>query len=114
MERLASTLRPDWQHRVESVGMHYHSLDDGPYWDESAYYRFTAAEIDALERATAALNQMCIEAVGHVVDTRFFEPFALPPAYHDFIIQSWETDERTIYGRFDLAYDGQGPPQLLE
>ena len=28
--------------------------------------------------------------------------------------ESWELDEHTIYGRFDLSYDGQGPPKLLE
>jgi glutathionylspermidine synthase len=30
------------------------------------------------------------------------------------IRESWERDEVGLYGRFDLAYDGQGPPRLLE
>jgi glutathionylspermidine synthase len=114
MERLVTTPRPGWASRVESVGMHYHSLDGGPYWDERAYYRFSAAEVDELERATYALDTMCLEAVGHVIDNRLFKPFGLPEAFHDFVVQSWETDERTIYGRFDLAYDGRGAPRLLE
>jgi glutathionylspermidine synthase len=114
MERVVTTPRSDWVQRVESVGLHYHSLDDGPYWDESAYYRFSAAEVDELERATYALDKLCLEAVGHVIENRFFEPFRLPEVFHDYLIQSWEKDERTIYGRFDLAYDGHGPPRLLE
>jgi glutathionylspermidine synthase len=114
MERLVTTPRPDWACRVESVGMHYHSLDDDPYWDERAYYRFSAAEVDELERATYALDKMCLEAVGHVIRNRLFQPFGLPEVFHDFVVHSWEADERTIYGRFDLAYDGRGAPKLLE
>lgn len=38
-----------------------------------------------------------------------FPPWAVP-----FVRQSWERDEHTIYGRFDLAYDGSGAPKLLE
>src|SRR5262249_54196978 len=114
MERIAISPRPDWQQKVESVGMHYHTIDDQPYWDESAYYRFSAAEVDELEKATYALDKMCLEAVGHVIENRKFETFSIPEAFHDFVIDSWETEERTIYGRFDLAYDGQGAPKLLE
>jgi glutathionylspermidine synthase len=114
MQRIATKPRLDWIDRVESVGMHYHSLEDGPYWDESAYYMFSPAEIDELERATYALDKMCLEAVGHVIDSRQFEPFALPSAFHDLVVRSWGRDERTIYGRFDLVYDGKAPPRLFE
>jgi len=114
MERLVATPRPDWIRRVESVGLHHHSLEDGPYWDESGYYQFTAAEVDEIERATYALDKMCLAAAGHAIDNRLFQRFGLPEAFRDFIVRSWEKDERTIYGRFDLAYDGRGVPQLLE
>jgi glutathionylspermidine synthase len=114
VERIATTPRADWVQRVEAVGLHYHSLDDGPYWDESAYYRFTPVEVDELERATYALDKMCLEAVEHVVQSRWFAPFGLPEAFHDYVVRSWETDERTIYGRFDLAFDGRSAPRLLE
>jgi glutathionylspermidine synthase len=30
------------------------------------------------------------------------------------IERSWEKDEPSIYGRFDLAYDGHSPPKMLE
>src|SRR5947209_19130407 len=46
MERHTCTPRPDWQSRVEAQGLAYHTIDDQPYWDESAFYQFRSAEID--------------------------------------------------------------------
>ena len=40
--------------------------------------------------------------------------FLIPKEYRQFVCDSWDGDEHTIYGRFDLAYDGQSPPKLLE
>jgi glutathionylspermidine synthase len=94
--------------------MHYHTADGVPYWDESACYRFTAAEIDVLEAATYALDEMCLHAVQHVLDNDLWERFLVPAPYRDFIRRSWDEDEHTIYGRFDLAFDGRLPPKLLE
>ena len=31
-----------------------------------------------------------------------------------FIRESWNRDEFTLYGRFDLAYNGASPPKMLE
>jgi len=115
MQRLASTPRADWQRTVESQGFYFHDTDEGqPYWDESIYYRFTRAEADAIEVATYALNDMCLAAVDHVITTGRLAAFQIPPQYWDWIKASWDRDEVTIYGRFDLAFDGQGPPKLLE
>jgi glutathionylspermidine synthase len=94
--------------------MYYHTLDGVPYWDESAYYELRPAEVDALEKATYALNDLCLEAVQHVIDKDRFEQFLIPREYRPYIIDSWDRDERTLYGRFDLAYDGTGEPKLLE
>jgi glutathionylspermidine synthase len=107
-------LRTDWQQTVESQGLHYHTLDGVPYWDERAYYEFTTAEIDRLEEATYALDKMCLAAVQHVIDNDLFDRFLIPAQYRDFIRQSWDRDKHTIYGRFDLAYDGHFTPKLLE
>ena len=57
---------------------------------------------------------MCLEAVGHVIENRRLGEFGIPEPYHDWVAWSWERDEHTIYGRFDLRYDGAGPPKLLE
>ena len=106
--------RPEWQQVVESQGLHYHTLDGVPYWDETAYYEFTATEIDRLEEATYALDQLCLDAVQHVIDQDLFDQFLIPAEYRDFIRRSWDRDQHTLYGRFDLAYDGHFAPKLLE
>lgn len=116
MERLRVQPRTDWQRTVESQGFLFHSADEQPYWDERACYRFSAREIDELEAATYRLNDMCLEAVQHIVNEAdtLFPRFAIPDDMRDMVVRSWHRDEITIYGRFDLAYDGQSPPRLLE
>jgi glutathionylspermidine synthase len=114
MRRVPTTPRPDWPAKVESQGLHFHSLDDQPYWDEGAYYEFTAGEVDELEKATYALNDLCLKAVDHVVTTGRFDLFGMPPPFVEWLKRSWDKDEQTVYGRFDFAFDGKGPPKLLE
>src|SRR5437868_13787337 len=118
MQRLSCEPRPNWKKTVETQGFYFHSLqeEDGPvpYWDESAYYAFTSREIDLLEQATYALNDLCLKAVERVIDEELFDAFLIPPAFRTFIRQSWETDEHTVYGRFDFCFDGVHPPKLLE
>jgi glutathionylspermidine synthase len=84
------------------------------YWDESACYQFTAHEIDNLELATQTLHDQCMELVQEVIDKRLFGLFLIPKEYEEFIIKSWELQEPSIYGRFDFAFDGVGPPKMLE
>jgi len=120
MQRVSITPRADWQKTVESQGLEYHTpLDEEdqpqPWWDESAYYQFTNAEVDLLESATYALDKMCLDAVEHVISENLFPRLHIPEQFIPLIRQSWESDEITIYGRFDLAYPGgDAPPKLLE
>ena len=114
MQRLVITPRDNWQERVEEVGMTYHTMDDETYWDESACYRFSSAEIDTLDLATAELHRLCIEAAEHVIEEELFERLRIPGESVPAIVRSWEMDEPSLYGRFDLAYDGSGAPKLLE
>lgn len=114
MERLVTTPRRDWQNTVEAQGLTYHTTEEQVYWDESAYYSFTAAEIDQLEAATYELDKMCLQAVEHVIKNQLFASFVIPPQFIPYITQSWENDEHTIYGRFDLVFDGHDTPRLLE
>lgn len=114
MQRHPTEPRSDWPAIVESQGLAYHTADGVPYWDESVYYDFLASEIDELEAATYALNDLCLKAVDHVIETGRYDQFLIPKEYRQFIADSWEHDEHTIYGRFDLAYDGLSPPKLLE
>jgi glutathionylspermidine synthase len=115
MQRLPSTPRPNWQRPVEEQGLVFHTTDTGkPYWDESALYAFSASEIDTLEAAIYALDKLCLQAVKHIVSNGRFEDFQVPPGFVPWLCRSWEEDEQTIYGRFDLLYDGTGPPKLIE
>lgn len=114
MERLSISPRNKWQGIVESQGMSYHTIDGSPYWDESACYRFTAAQIDTLENATQELHRISLQAVEEVIRRDRFDMFRIPREFAQLVTRSWEMEEPTLYGRFDLAYTGTGEPKLLE
>jgi len=114
MQRHGITPRPDWREKVESVGLAYHTHDTCPYWDESAYYQFTAAEVDVLEAAANCLHQLCLQAVETVIRKNWWHRLAIPEAAAPAIVRSWERRDFSVYGRFDFAYDGAQPPKLLE
>jgi glutathionylspermidine synthase len=114
MERRAIQPRPNWQQRVESHGLLYHTLGGVPYWDESACYLFRPSEIDNIELAAETLHRMCLEIVQQVIDERLFGLFLIPPEFEEMVLRSWKYQEPSIYGRFDFSYDGSAPPKLLE
>ncbi len=105
--------RKDWAESVESLGFSFHTSKDA-YWNEGVAYQFTAAEVDKLEDATNELYRISLEAVDHVVANRRFREFQIPESAENLIVRSWERRDPSLYGRFDLAYDGHGDPKLLE
>jgi len=105
--------RPGWEQKVEALGFHFHTID-GVYWDERACYELTAGEVDTLEDATAELHQRCLEAVGRVIAKGDYSRFRIPEPFHALIRASWEEEEPSLFGRFDLSWDGSGEPKLLE
>jgi glutathionylspermidine synthase len=113
VKRIVHPVRADWQRKVESVGLAWHSAK-GAYWNEAAYYSFTMDEILKLEHATNTLHGMCLEAAQHIIDRHLFERLRIPAHVVPLIIASWEQEPPSLYGRFDLAYDGVGAPKLLE
>jgi glutathionylspermidine synthase len=114
MTRLTLTPRPNWRREAERLGFTYHTPGGQTYWDESACYRFTSREIDLLEAATAELQNLCLKAAQHIIDNDRFAEFRIPPAAAPVIRRAWEAEPPSIYGRFDLSYDGVNPPKLLE
>lgn len=112
MKRLPSVIRKDWEHKLESLGFGYHSLE-GLYWDESHHYEFSLEEINTIEKATSELWQMCLEAVDYVVSKNLWYRFNIPESFRNYIITTWEEDHPSIYGRFDLGFDGKNL-KLLE
>ena len=109
---------------MEQIGFRYHSVgaDGGTatYWDESRCYRFSAAQIDELESATAEVHEMALNAAQHVVGSDRFEEFAIAPQWRPIVSQSWQAflDHKphgfSLLGRVDFSYDGSNPPKLLE
>ncbi len=114
MNRIATSPRHNWQERVEEVGLTYHTPEGVTYWDESAYYQLSSREVDVLEKAANDLHAMCIEAAQDVIDRRLFDQLGIPSDAVPSILNSWERDDFSLYGRFDFSYDGRNPPKLLE
>jgi len=114
MRRHICQPRNDWRERVADVGLTYHSHDDGPYWDESACYEFSAAEVDVLERAGNTLHRLCLQAAEAVVENEWWMRLGIPATAVPEILGSWERDDFSIYGRFDLAFSPGQEPKLLE
>lgn len=114
MQRHICQPRPDWRAVVEQTGLTYHTHENGPYWDESACYELTAAEVDELEAAAHALHYLCIDAAEAVIKNGWWSRLGIPAVAVPAILHSWERDDFSLYGRFDLACDGNGPPKLLE
>src|SRR5262245_25106886 len=104
MQRHARQPRPDWRERVATVGLTYHSHDDGPYWDESVCYELTAVEVSRLEEAANTLHRLCVQAAEAVIEQAWWERLAIPGRAIPAILRSWEQDEFSLYGRFDLAF----------
>ncbi|TWI11662.1 glutathionylspermidine synthase family protein [Aerolutibacter ruishenii] len=116
MRRVAIAPRPDWRRRAEACGFQFHTIDGAPYWDESAYYAFTLAQIEHdLEDPTAELHQMAMALVDEVVGSdALMQRLAIPEAFRDYVARSWRRRDPHLYGRMDLAYDGRGPAKLYE
>ncbi len=116
MRRIAREERPDWRARAEEIGFNFHTIDGERYWDERAYYVFTLKEIERdLEAPTAELDTMCRELAARVVaDEQLMRRLAIPVPFWNWIARSWKKSEPSLYGRFDLRYDGNGPAKLLE
>jgi glutathionylspermidine synthase len=107
MQRISLTPREGWQQKVESQGLIFHTLDNGqPYWDESAAYQFTAAEIDTLEAAGNTLQEMCLAAAQHIIGEKRYAELDIPADAIEAIEWAWNNEPPALYGRFDLSWAG--------
>jgi glutathionylspermidine synthase len=112
MKRNKITPRNNWQQSVEKLGFGFHSTEV-PYWDESIYYSFQDYEIEAIEKATSKLYEMCLAAVDYVISNKKYDLFKIPNFIIPLIESSWNNDAPAIYGRMDLCYKN-GEIKLLE
>ncbi|NDW14335.1 glutathionylspermidine synthase family protein [Alteromonas genovensis] len=116
MFRMPCQPRPNWQQLASEFGFHFHTMYGQPYWDESAYYQFSLAQIENdIEAPTAELHQMCLAVVEKVVNSEsLLRRFAIPEQHWDLVQSSWFNADPSLYSRLDLVYSGAGPAKLLE
>lgn len=116
MRRIAIEERPDWREAARRLGFQFHTIDGEPYWDESAYYAFDLAQVERdIEDPTTELHAMALDLVEEIVGSEeLLDQLAVPRDYRDWIADSWRRRQPHLYGRMDLAYDGNGPAKLFE
>src|SRR5580658_307415 len=119
MRRVGSTPRVRWESKVEAAGLTWHSAEPssgspGVYWNEFAFYELSAKEVETLESSTNELAGMTLHAVQHIIENKLYARMAIPESAVGLIEGSWEAEPPSLYGRFDLAFDGWSPPKLLE
>lgn len=113
MRRLACTPRDNWSERLAALGLDA-APTVSPYWSEAAAYEFSETEIEELYAATAEIERLVLAAVEHVVCHGRAGDLGIAPELADVAAASWRAGERSLYGRYDLRYDGTSPPKLLE
>jgi len=94
--------------------MIFHHTAGEVYWNESAYYRLTSADVELIEAATNELWARSVDAVEHVISRKRYAELGIPEAAIPLIETSWNDDHPSIYGRFDLGYRTGEPPKLFE
>lgn len=109
MRRISINPRKDFKEIIEEQGFFF-SPD---YWKEDAYYSFSLEEIKAIEKATNECYSMFVDAVQYVIDNNLWNKLHIPQFMIQTLIDSWENDELSLYGRFDFAMKN-GVPKLLE
>ncbi len=106
--------RDGWHARVVDLGLSFQDADGYPYWTEGAYWEFAQAEIEAIELATVELHHMSLAAAEAVVVSGRYDRLGIDRDAAAVVEASWLAGDPYFYGRFDLAFDGSGPPKLLE
>ncbi len=116
MKRLSVRPRENWQSIVEEQGLIWHTEGGVAYWDESACYSFTLAEIETIEDATEEVYKLFLEAADRIAnDGRLLSMCGIPVNWHDAVRSAWRLQVPSLdYGRFDFGYDGNGQPKLFE
>ena len=85
------------------------------YWNDEAAYSLSPSAAATLHAATEELHAMCLQAVDAVVESDdLMTLFEIPPNMREAVRESWRKRETDFLGRFDLMWDGRGPPKLAE
>lgn len=105
----------NWKERLENIGFGYHTDENGKtYWVEDYYYSISEKEADQIHKATEELWELCLNAVEHVIANNRLDEFKIPSFIQPYLIETWENDVPSLYGRFDFALDERNQLKLLE
>lgn len=115
MQRIDIEPRKDWETKVKNAGLaYYNQAKDGVYWNESAYYQFSSTEIDNMYAASKELFNLCMQAIDKIIEQDRFAEFGIDKNLAQSIVDSWDDDAPTLYGRFDLTVGEDGNYKMLE
>lgn len=116
MRRRPIPPRPDRDARLKAIDFGFPEIGGEPYWVEEAHWTFTLEQIERdIEAPTELLAKLCESVVDRVIaDERLLTRLGIPEHAWDLIAESRRRGDPSLYGRFDLAYDGKSPAKLLE
>ncbi len=113
--RLEANLpRHDWRQRVEEAGLLWHGESGDSYWVENEHLVLTLRAAETLEDAATELHALALEACEEILRRDWWQRMGISEAAAGMIRASWVAGDFSLYGRFDLAWDGRGEPKLLE
>ena len=91
----------------------FHTPEE-PYWNEDVCYEFELNEINLIEKSTNDLQEICAQAVQTIIDKDWLARLNLTSQESQLIVNSWNSDKLSLYGRFDLTWDLNNYPKMLE
>jgi glutathionylspermidine synthase len=116
MQRIKTDVRPGYVQKLQDMGFTWHTHTSGaPYWDESAYWSISGNEAEKLQTGAREGYQMILDTIEFVISSGQLALFGYSAEQCAVIEKSWEESdsEPTLYGRFDMAFDGT-QPKILE
>ena len=116
MKRVIFPERSGLRETAQEHGYTYDSVNGIPSWEETACYLFTLEQIERdLEAPAEEIERLCFELLERAMrNEKVFKQLGIPEAYWDYVAESWQRQDKHLYGRMDFSYDGQGDAKLLE
>lgn len=124
MKRKKFLKRENYESINDDLGFDFGVVDHKKYWLEDVGYEVSRKEVDDIEFATNQLHQMCFAAIDNIINKNRFKELNIPEVMIPFIKRSWEKEEWSMYGRFDLCvkdgkikmleYNADTPTSLVE
>lgn len=96
--------------------LHHLTVGQSTYWQEGACWIFSRRELERwILPASCSLHDMLMAYVERVCgDPDLLAWVGVPVPWREVLRHEWHRSPSTLLIRLDLAYDGQGPPRLLE